>query len=333
MRPTSWLVPCVALAAVLACRSARADGAFLTIKESNGATVGMRVALATFTAGTQPSASTGHGETGAGGAAYTPTTFEIDSTTNATEYAAVLATGKEVTVVVEFTTGSGQDAEQVTSVATFTHALLGSWGLTYDASGLRVAYALVAQEVKYTTPPAPASLRSRVVAPLAVRALATPLPVLRRPPVGRIAAALGPGAPPPVDAAFLSFTGPGAPPRNQIKTASLGIQAPVNLSRSSGAGTGKLSMSPLSVTATHGFTPQLQQAAASGAVLQGATLSFVHAGPGGAQTPVLDVALERVLVKSDQVSLAGGVTTESTTLACEREKLIDDATQAAALVP
>jgi hypothetical protein len=310
----------LALAAALVSTSAKADGAFLTFKDGAGQTIGTRAPVATFTAGTlqpPPLDAVLHPDPAlpVGGGFYSPTTFEIDGVTNMLDYLQRVGVPL-ATVTVEFTTPNASGQEVVTSVGTFSGAMMKTADVIFDPSGLRGLFSFVFNDVAYTASTAGLATSERAVAVTAPRKLTGPLPVLTRSNVSRRPAVVT-GAP-TVDAAYLTLTpAQGSPlPAVQtgaLKTAAFGLGHVMSMTQS-GPVAG-IVRTPLVVTRTHATTPIFQQSMSTGASWPTGRLSFVHTNADGTTTPVLHFNLQVARVRSDQASVSGGVSTETITLA------------------
>jgi hypothetical protein len=315
----------LALAAALVSTSARADGAFITLKDGAGQLIGTRAPVATFTAGTLQSYPIDPRHPadplGAGGY-YSPSTFEIDGATNMPDYLQKVG-ATFGTVTVEFTTPNASGQEVVTSVGTFSGAMLKTAGASFDASGLRGLYSFDFGGVAYTTASnADPATAQRAVAVAAPRKLTGSLPVLTRSNSRHPTAVAGA---PIVDAAYLALTpAPGSPlPAVQtgaLKTAAFSVELVVMGGQAGpltigAAPTVSIYGRPLTITRTHATTPTFQQSISTRGSWPTGTLSFVHTNADGTTTPVVHFTLLVASVRTDQAAVSGGVSTETTTIA------------------
>ena len=300
----------LALAAALVTASAKADGAFITVKDASGQIVGARAPIAAFASGMPVTLTTGHQATGAGGPlSYSPTTFEIDGATDVAAFFRLETAGLPTTVTVEFTTPNAKGEEVVTSVGTFSRSVMSTAAVAFDASGLKGLYSFHFQSVSYATPSPPSvPVAQRVpgVTAATSRQLTGPMPVLKRALMPRIPAAVAnaQAIPPPVDAVYLTLT------------PAQGSSLP--------ATTSSITFDPLTITQAHAATAAFQQSVSNGTFWSKGTISFVHANADGTMTPLVHFALGGVAAKSDQVSLSGGVSTETTSFTYGGLAIYDD---------
>jgi hypothetical protein len=146
-----------------------------------------------------------------------------------------------------------------------------------------------------------------------VAPLAAPMPVIRRTSARRMPMPAFLAPDPQVNAAYLTLTGAGdSVPKTTVTSAKFSVEAP-SLVGASGAGAGKITFNPFTVTLAPPNTV-LQNAATTRRNFESGTLSFVHAGADGSATSVLVMNVKLVVVSNDQVAFANGSLSETTTL-------------------
>jgi hypothetical protein len=314
-------------AALCATSFAWADGALITVKDNGSNVLVNRATLNGFNVSSTQVANIGSQSSGAGAAkvTYTPASFEIDSVAGAGALVKAAVSGTVLAVTIEFTTANAQGVEQVTSVGNFKTALMQTCGFSFDDSGFRGNYAFAYAAVSYTTPAPPAATGAtgatgrKMLALAPMRELTQPLPTIHRLAVrpqillsGAVAA-----APANVDSVYFSLTGYNentAFPRTKVKTFSGDLDVPIAIgSQSTGAGAGKITFNPFTITqAKSSPTLVFQQSVSSGTAFKTGTVSFVHTAADGSTTSQLDLNVKLVAAKSEDVSFQNGVSTEKT---------------------
>ena len=309
----------LALAAAFTVTSARADGAFVTLRNASGAVIGTRAPVAAFTDG----AATNPNPGAQNHVVYSPATFELDGSLDAAPFMDAFLQNAELTMTVEFTQPDPQGHEEVTTVATMKAASFQTWNLSFDGNGLKGTYSIRYGFESYGTGGPQASN-----GPVVIRKLTTPLPGIRRAAPPRMAppTMIGQVPVPSIDGAYMVLAAkPGspaiAPP--PLKASTFSITANHANDLATGAGAGTIRWAPMTLTQAGGPTPQLAQTQKANAFYDSAKISFVHLNGGGAATPVLFLVARLVVVKSDAVALSGGATTETTTFDYGPVQIVD----------
>jgi type VI protein secretion system component Hcp len=275
--------------------AARADGFFITLKDTRGNIVGARIAGATFTttAPTPTSIGTAH--------------VEIDDLRVAVATLNALTTNITVTAMVEFSKPNATGQEQVYSIANFPQTSVSRWSFSFTAGGGTVTnvFEFPYSKVAYSTPPSAAAGPPPAPAPgglLAVPAVSRGT-IVRPPSVQR------------VDDAYLKSAVLPDESTNQtgsrLTTVSIVLAKPVDMRTGM---PGALSLGPIPFAKAAGAaTATLQADLAANRILTAATFSFVQHGSSG-DTTLLTVDLRNAQVKSDSTQITNGVSTENVSL-------------------